>query len=80
MKRRDKKVTLEEEIAERALVRITQEILERNQGVKDLVSVGIRTGKVYLVARFLVRPWGINGRRIKSVGTNHELPFSKIRL
>jgi pyrimidine operon attenuation protein/uracil phosphoribosyltransferase len=36
---------------ERALSRITHEILERNQGVKDLVLIGIRTGGVYLAER-----------------------------
>jgi len=36
---------------ERALVRITHEILERNRGVKDLVLIGIRTGGVYLAER-----------------------------
>jgi pyrimidine operon attenuation protein/uracil phosphoribosyltransferase len=51
MKRRDKEVIMEEETMERALVRITHEILERNQGVKDLVLVGIRTGGVYLAER-----------------------------
>ena len=51
MKRRDKEVIMEEETMERALERITHEILERNQGVKDLVLVGIRTGGVYLAER-----------------------------
>jgi len=36
---------------ERALVRITHEMLERNKGVKDLVLIGIRTGGVYLAER-----------------------------
>jgi pyrimidine operon attenuation protein/uracil phosphoribosyltransferase len=42
---------MDEETMERALSRITHEILERNQGVKDLVLIGIRTGGVYLAER-----------------------------
>ena len=51
MKRRDKEVIMDEGAMERALVRITHEILERNQGVKELALVGIRTGGVYLADR-----------------------------
>jgi len=42
---------MDEETLERALTRITHEILERNQGVKDLVLIGIRTGGVYVAER-----------------------------
>jgi pyrimidine operon attenuation protein/uracil phosphoribosyltransferase len=51
MKRRDKETVMDEETMERALTRITHEILERNQGVKDLALIGIRTGGVYLAER-----------------------------
>jgi len=51
MNRRDKEVIMDEGAMERALVRITHEILERNQGVEDLALVGIRTGGVYLADR-----------------------------
>jgi len=51
MKRRDKETVMDEETMERALARITHEILERNQGVKDLALIGIRTGGVYLAER-----------------------------
>jgi pyrimidine operon attenuation protein/uracil phosphoribosyltransferase len=51
MKRRDKEVVMDEETMERALARIAHEILERNQGVKDLALIGIRTGGVYLSER-----------------------------
>jgi len=51
MNRRDKEFIMDEGAMERALVRITHEILERNQGVKDLALVGIRTGGVYLADR-----------------------------
>ena len=55
MKRRDKAVLMEAETIARALVRITHEVLERNQGVKDLVLIGIRTGGVYLAERIRER-------------------------
>jgi len=51
MKRRDKEMVMDGETIERALLRITHEILERNQGVKDLILIGIRTGGVYLAER-----------------------------
>ena len=51
MRARDKEIAMDEETLERALTRITHEILERNQGVKDLVLIGIRTGGVYLAER-----------------------------
>jgi len=44
-------MVMDGETIERALLRITHEILERNQGVKDLVLIGIRTGGVYLAER-----------------------------
>ena len=49
---------------ERALVRITHEILERNQGVKDLVLVGIRTGGVYLAERVREKIERLEGNRV----------------
>jgi pyrimidine operon attenuation protein/uracil phosphoribosyltransferase len=55
---------MEEEIVERALVRITQEILERNQGVKDLVSMGIRTERAYLAERFRDKIERLEGIRV----------------
>lgn len=68
MTRRDKEVVMDGEAIERALVRITHEILERNQGVEDLALIGIRTGGVYLAERVRATmealekvkiPWGI---------------------
>ncbi len=47
----ERSVILDSEAMERALVRLTHEILERNQGVKDLVLIGIRRGGVYLSER-----------------------------
>jgi pyrimidine operon attenuation protein/uracil phosphoribosyltransferase len=66
MKRRDKEVVMDEETMERALVRITHEILERNQGVKDLVLIGIRTGGVYLAERIRDKIEQIEGVRVPS--------------
>ena len=51
MKRRDKETVMDEETMERALARITHEILERNRGGRDLALIGIRTGGVYLAER-----------------------------
>jgi pyrimidine operon attenuation protein/uracil phosphoribosyltransferase len=51
MGKRERAVVLDSEAMERALVRLTHEILERNQGVKDLVLIGIRRGGVYLSER-----------------------------
>ncbi|HSR11210.1 MAG TPA: bifunctional pyr operon transcriptional regulator/uracil phosphoribosyltransferase PyrR [Thermodesulfobacteriota bacterium] len=50
MERREREV-LGEDSMERAIARITHEILERNQGTKDVVLIGIRTGGVYLADR-----------------------------
>ncbi len=68
MQRKDKEVVMDGEAMERALARITHEILERNHGVGDLALIGIRTGGVYLADRIRARmetlekikiPWGI---------------------
>ena len=48
---KEKEAVMDREEIERALVRITHEMLERNKGVKDLVLIGIRTGGVYLAER-----------------------------
>jgi pyrimidine operon attenuation protein/uracil phosphoribosyltransferase len=66
MKRRDKEVVMNEEVMERALLRLTHEILERNQGVKDLVLVGIRTGGVYLAQRIRSKIEQIEGVKVPS--------------
>ena len=44
-------VVLDSEAMERILVRLTHEILERNQGVEDLVLIGVRRGGVHLSER-----------------------------
>jgi len=45
----------------RALTRIAHEILEKNQGVKDLLLVGIRTGGAHLAAQLQQRISQIEG-------------------
>jgi pyrimidine operon attenuation protein / uracil phosphoribosyltransferase len=64
MKRRDKEIIMEEDTMERALARITHEILERNQGVWDLVLIGIRTGGVYLAERIRRKIEQLEGARV----------------
>jgi pyrimidine operon attenuation protein/uracil phosphoribosyltransferase len=66
MKRRDKETVMDGETIERALARITHEILERNQGVQDLVLIGIRTGGVFLADRIRERIEQIEKVRIPS--------------
>jgi pyrimidine operon attenuation protein/uracil phosphoribosyltransferase len=51
---------------ERALVRLTHEILERNRGVEGLVLIGIRTGGVYLAERIREKIEQIEKVRISS--------------
>lgn len=64
MKRRDKEIILDDDNVERALARITHEILERNQGVGDLVLIGIRTGGVYLAERIRCKIEQLEGVRV----------------
>jgi pyrimidine operon attenuation protein/uracil phosphoribosyltransferase len=66
MNRRDKEIIMDEGAMERALVRITHEILERNQGGKDLALVGIRTGGVYLADRIREKIKQVEGVRVPS--------------
>ena len=66
MKRRDKETVMDEEVMERTLTRITHEILERNQGGKDLALIGIRTGGVYLAERIRDRIEQVEGVQVPS--------------
>ncbi len=68
MKLREKEQIMDAEDMERALGRITHEILERNRGVEGLVLIGIRRGGVDLAERLKAKmerlekvkiPWGI---------------------
>lgn len=66
MKLKEKEVVMDGEAFERALVRITHEILERNQGVEDMVLIGIRTGGVYLAERIRMKIEQIERVKISS--------------
>jgi pyrimidine operon attenuation protein/uracil phosphoribosyltransferase len=55
---------LEEEEIRRAIVRLAHEILERNQGVAELVLVGIRTRGVFLAERLQHQIQGIEGQAV----------------
>lgn len=52
----------------RALTRITHEILEKNKGVEDLLLIGIRTGGAYLATQLQQKIIEIEGR-IVPLGT-----------
>ncbi|HLB01820.1 MAG TPA: bifunctional pyr operon transcriptional regulator/uracil phosphoribosyltransferase PyrR [Nitrospiria bacterium] len=55
MARREEKVVLDRLGIQRALNRITHEILEHHREIDDLVLVGIRTGGVYLAHRLATK-------------------------
>jgi pyrimidine operon attenuation protein/uracil phosphoribosyltransferase len=61
---REKAQLMDEEAMRRALIRIAHEIIERNQGVKDLCVVGIRTRGVPLARRLAALIEEIEGREI----------------
>lgn len=48
----------------RALTRIAHEILEKNQGVEDLLLIGIRTGGAHLAAQLQQRITEIEGTEV----------------
>ncbi|WP_321391330.1 bifunctional pyr operon transcriptional regulator/uracil phosphoribosyltransferase PyrR [uncultured Desulfuromusa sp.] len=48
----------------RALTRIAHEILEKNQGVEDLLLIGIRTGGAHLAAQLRKRITDIEGTEV----------------
>ncbi len=66
MRLKDKEIIMDGETVERTLVRMTHEILERNQGVADLVLVGIRTGGVYLSERIRKKIEEIENTKVPS--------------
>lgn len=65
MSRRQKAKIMDEAAIERAIIRISHEILERNKGIEDLCIVGIRNRGAYLAERV--------AHRIKELGEG-ELP------
>ncbi len=60
----DERKVLEEEEIRRAIVRLAHEILERNQGVAELVLVGIRTRGVFLAERLRHQIQEIEGQQV----------------
>ena len=65
---REKAQVLDEAALDRALTRISHEILERNGGAKDLAFVGLRTRGVTLAQRLAVKLATIDGTTVP-VGT-----------
>ncbi|HXH81793.1 MAG TPA: bifunctional pyr operon transcriptional regulator/uracil phosphoribosyltransferase PyrR [Candidatus Tectomicrobia bacterium] len=65
---REKAQVLDENALDRALTRIAHEILERNQGAKDLTFVGLRTRGVTLAQRLAAKIAAIDGATVP-VGT-----------
>src|SRR5437016_7764879 len=65
---REKAQVLDDAALDRALTRITHEILERNGGAKDLAFVGLRTRGVTLAHRLAAKIAAIDGAHLP-VGT-----------
>jgi len=65
---REKAQVLDDGALDRALTRIAHEILERNDGAKDLASVGLRTRGVTLAQRLAAKIARIDGTTLP-VGT-----------
>jgi len=58
---REKAQVLDEAALDRALTRIAHEILERNQGAKDLTFIGLRTRGITLAQRLAAKIAAIDG-------------------
>ena len=63
----EERVVLDAQGVERALVRITHEILERNKGTEGLVLIGIRSRGVDLADRMVAKTAAVEGVEIPSV-------------
>jgi len=59
----EKAVVLDEKAINRALTRISHEIIERNKGAEGLVIVGIKTRGIYLAERLADKIYQIEGVR-----------------
>lgn len=59
-----KAIVLDEKAIQRALTRISHEIIERNKGIEDCVLVGIKTRGIYLANRLAKRIEQIEGQSI----------------
>ncbi|HET7657938.1 MAG TPA: bifunctional pyr operon transcriptional regulator/uracil phosphoribosyltransferase PyrR [Bacillales bacterium] len=55
------KLILDEQAIRRALTRISHEIIENNQGTKDIVLVGVKTRGIYLAKRIAEKIKQIEG-------------------
>jgi len=64
MAKKEEKVILDRLGIQRALNRITHEILEHNKGTEDMALVGVRTGGVYLAHRLAVKIFEIEKVRV----------------
>lgn len=60
---------LDDTAINRALTRISHEILEKNKGIDDLVFVGIKTRGIYLAKRLAEKIKGFEG---------HEIPVGEL--
>jgi len=58
------KTVMDAEVMDRALTRISYEILEKNKGVEGLVLVGIQTGGVFLAKRIQSKISSIEGKDV----------------
>ncbi len=47
------KLIMDDKAIERAIIRISHEILEKNKGANDIIIVGIRTRGVYIAERIV---------------------------
>lgn len=64
MKLKEKAKILDRDGVERAVIRISHEILERNKGTKDLVIIGIRNRGEYLARRIVKTVKKISGGEV----------------
>jgi len=60
------RIVLDAQGVERALARITHEILERNKGIDGLVFIGIRSRGVEIAERLAAKAAAIEGTRVPS--------------
>ena len=58
------KILMSKEQMRRALIRISHEILERNQGVDDMMLVGVHTRGVPIAKRVQTIIQGFEGKKV----------------
>lgn len=64
------KILLDDNQIQRAITRITHEILEHNKGVEDLVLVGIETRGIYLMERIAHNIQKFEDKKIETFALN----------